>query len=66
MAAASTDTVIRTGRVTRVFLYLVLLLFALFYLLPLFVMPLLYCVILKQPMVFPSCKASRSPVRRYH
>jgi glucose/mannose transport system permease protein len=38
MAVASTDSAIRTGRITRVFLYLVLLLFALFYLLPLFVM----------------------------
>ena len=34
MSAASTDTSIRTGRVTRTALYLVLLLFALFYLLP--------------------------------
>jgi glucose/mannose transport system permease protein len=38
MAAAGQDTAIRTGRVTRVFIYLVLLLFALFYLLPLFIM----------------------------
>jgi glucose/mannose transport system permease protein len=34
MAVASQDSAIRTGRVTRVFIYLVLLLFALFYLLP--------------------------------
>ena len=38
MAQASTDTAIRTGRVTRTFIYLVLLLFALFYLLPFFIM----------------------------
>ncbi len=38
MAAAGQDTAIRTGRVTRAFIYLVLLLFALFYLLPLFIM----------------------------
>ncbi|MDJ0995503.1 MAG: carbohydrate ABC transporter permease [Dinoroseobacter sp.] len=38
MAVASSDTAIRTGRVTRTFLYLVLLLFALFYMLPLYVM----------------------------
>lgn len=38
MSAASTDTSIRTGRVTRAALYLVLLLFALFYLLPFAIM----------------------------
>jgi glucose/mannose transport system permease protein len=38
MSVASQDTAVSTGRVTRVFLYLVLLLFALFYLLPLYVM----------------------------
>ncbi len=38
MAQASTDTAIRTGRVTRTFIYLMLLLFALFYLLPFFIM----------------------------
>ncbi len=40
MAAASTDTVVRTGQVTRVLIYLVLLLFALFYLLPFGIMVL--------------------------
>ncbi|NAZ36238.1 carbohydrate ABC transporter permease [Rubellimicrobium sp. CFH 75288] len=34
----SQETAVRTGRVTRVFIYLVLLLFALFYLLPFFIM----------------------------
>lgn len=38
MSIASTDTAIRTGRVARVALYLVLLLFALFYLLPFTIM----------------------------
>jgi glucose/mannose transport system permease protein len=38
MSAVSQDTAVRTGAVTRVFIYLVLLLFALFYLLPLYVM----------------------------
>ena len=38
MAIASSDTAIRTGRVARFFLYLVLILFALFYLLPFSVM----------------------------
>ena len=38
MSAASQDTAVRTGNVTRVFIYLVLILFALFYLLPLYVM----------------------------
>lgn len=38
MSAATQDTAIRTGRVTRTLIYLVLLLFALFYLLPFFVM----------------------------
>ena len=38
MAVASSDTAIRTGRVARTLIYLVLLLFALFYLLPLYVM----------------------------
>ncbi|MDP5218506.1 carbohydrate ABC transporter permease [Ruegeria sp. 2205SS24-7] len=38
MAVSSTDTAIRTGRVTRTLIYLVLVLFALFYLLPLYVM----------------------------
>jgi len=38
MSVATQDTAVSTGRVTRVFLYLVLLLFALFYLLPLYVM----------------------------
>jgi glucose/mannose transport system permease protein len=35
MAVASTDNAIRSSSVTRVFVYLFLLLFALFYLLPL-------------------------------
>ncbi len=38
MSAATQDTAVRTGRVARTFIYLVLLLFALFYLLPFFVM----------------------------
>ena len=38
MAIASSDTAIRTGRIARFFLYLVLVLFALFYLLPFGVM----------------------------
>ena len=38
MAVASADTAIRTGRFTRTFIYLFLVLFALFYLLPFFVM----------------------------
>ena len=38
MSAPAQDTAIRTGRVTRAFIWLVLLLFALFYLLPLYVM----------------------------
>jgi glucose/mannose transport system permease protein len=38
MAAVTQDTDVRSGRVTRVFIYLLLLLFALFYLLPLYVM----------------------------
>ncbi|MEO0911955.1 MAG: carbohydrate ABC transporter permease [Pseudomonadota bacterium] len=38
MAGATQDTAIRTGRITRTFIYLVLLLFALFYMLPLYVM----------------------------
>ncbi len=38
MSGAAQDTAIRTSRVTRMFIYLVLLLFALFYLLPFFVM----------------------------
>lgn len=38
MAAAGQDTAIRTGRLARALIYLVLLLFALFYLLPLYVM----------------------------
>ena len=38
MSIASQDTGIRTGRTARFFIYLVLLLFALFYLLPLYVM----------------------------
>jgi glucose/mannose transport system permease protein len=38
MSAVTQDTAVRTGSVTRVFIYLVLLLFALFYLLPLYVM----------------------------
>jgi glucose/mannose transport system permease protein len=38
MAVASQDTAVRTGRIARTFIYLFLLLFALFYLLPLFVM----------------------------
>ncbi len=38
MSIASQDAGIRTGRVARTFIYLVLLLFALFYLLPLYVM----------------------------
>ncbi len=38
MAVATTDTAIRTGNFTRVLIYLSLLLFALFYLLPFFIM----------------------------
>lgn len=38
MSVASQDTTIRTGRIARTFIYLVLTLFALFYLLPLYVM----------------------------
>ncbi|MEM9523107.1 MAG: carbohydrate ABC transporter permease, partial [Pseudomonadota bacterium] len=38
MSAASRDMVIRTGNVTRLLIYLVLILFALFYMLPLYVM----------------------------
>ena len=38
MSAVSQDSAVSTGRVTRAFLYLVLILFALFYLLPLYVM----------------------------
>ena len=38
MSVASQENAIRTGRATRVLIYLLLLLFALFYLLPLFVM----------------------------
>lgn len=38
MSVASQDTAVNTGRIARTFIYLVLLLFALFYLLPFFVM----------------------------
>ena len=38
MSVASSDTAIRTGRIARSFIYLVLVLFALFYMLPLYVM----------------------------
>ncbi|MYE37426.1 MAG: carbohydrate ABC transporter permease [Rhodobacteraceae bacterium] len=38
MAISTQDTAIRTGRITRTFIYLVLTLFALFYMLPLYVM----------------------------
>jgi len=38
MAISSQDTAIRTGRITQTFIYLVLMLFALFYMLPLYVM----------------------------
>ncbi|SPH18767.1 L-arabinose transport system permease protein AraQ [Defluviimonas aquaemixtae] len=38
MSVATQDTAIRTGRVTRTFIYVVLIVFALFYLMPLFVM----------------------------
>lgn len=38
MAAITQDTAVNTGRITRAFIYLVLVLFALFYLLPLYVM----------------------------
>jgi glucose/mannose transport system permease protein len=38
MSVATQDTAVRTGRIARTFIYLVLLLFALFYLLPLYVM----------------------------
>jgi len=38
MATATQDTAIRTGRIARTFIYLVLILFALFYMLPLYVM----------------------------
>lgn len=38
MSATSQDTAIRSGRITRTFIYLILILFSLFYLLPFFVM----------------------------
>ena len=38
MSAATQDTAVSTGRITRAFIYLLLILFALFYLLPLYVM----------------------------
>ncbi|NPD17129.1 carbohydrate ABC transporter permease [Xinfangfangia sp. D13-10-4-6] len=38
MSVAAQDTAVSTGRITRAFIYLILLLFALFYLLPLYVM----------------------------
>ncbi|WP_193142980.1 MULTISPECIES: carbohydrate ABC transporter permease [unclassified Meridianimarinicoccus] len=38
MSAATQETAIRTGRIARTFIYVVLLVFALFYLLPFFVM----------------------------
>lgn len=38
MSATTQDTAVRTGAITRTFIYVVLLLFALFYLLPFFVM----------------------------
>ena len=38
MSSASENTAVRTGAITRTFIYIVLLVFALFYLLPFFVM----------------------------
>ncbi|MGA0541791.1 carbohydrate ABC transporter permease [Neotabrizicola sp. VNH66] len=38
MSAVTQDTAVRTGSITRVFIYVVLIVFALFYLLPLYVM----------------------------
>ena len=38
MAVATQDSAIRTGRITRTLIYLLLILFALFYMLPLYVM----------------------------
>ena len=38
MAIATQDTAVRTGRITRTFIYVVLIFFALFYLLPFFIM----------------------------
>ncbi|MCB5411366.1 carbohydrate ABC transporter permease [Pseudogemmobacter faecipullorum] len=38
MSAVTQDTAVSTGRITRTFIYLLLILFALFYLLPLYVM----------------------------
>lgn len=38
MSAATQDTAVRTGRITRTFIYVVLIFFALFYLLPFFIM----------------------------
>ncbi len=38
MAVASSDTAIRTGRLTRTLIYVVLILFVLFYMLPLYIM----------------------------
>ena len=38
MSVASQDTAVNSGRFARAFIYVVLLVFALFYLLPLFVM----------------------------
>ena len=38
MAVATQDTAVRTGRITRTFIYVVLIFFACFYLLPFFIM----------------------------
>ncbi|NCM96958.1 MAG: carbohydrate ABC transporter permease, partial [Rhodobacterales bacterium] len=38
MSASAQDTAVKTGRITRSLIYLVLIVFALFYLLPLYVM----------------------------
>ena len=38
MAAVDQDTAVRTGRLTRIFIYTILLVFMAFYLMPLFVM----------------------------
>ena len=38
MAAVEQDTAVRTGRLTRIFIYGILLFFMLFYMMPLFIM----------------------------
>ncbi|MFM2389136.1 MAG: hypothetical protein RLZZ437_691, partial [Pseudomonadota bacterium] len=38
MAAVEQDTAVRTGRISRIFIYSILLVFMAFYMMPLFVM----------------------------